>query len=147
MLQLCVSTVLLTVKFVSFSLFLLFTCHLCSLVNVVQIGGGNLYNKAVALHYLASRCDGLFFVGMMSFQIMHALGLSVPSSLVEKDAHKAALDLIQFAHHKNINIIYPKDFWCINSHLPNHLEMFPAHFIPDGKFDLIDIDFSFILNK
>ncbi|KAI9153761.1 hypothetical protein LWI28_016164 [Acer negundo] len=99
---------------------------------VAIIGGGNLYNKAAALHYLASRCDGLFFVGMMSFQIMHALGLSVPSSLVEKDAHKAALDLIQLAHHKNINIIYPKDFWCINSHLPNHLEMFPAHFIPDG---------------
>lgn len=115
------------------------------LVCVVQIGGGNLYNKAAALHFLASRCDGLVFVGMMSFQIMHALGLSVPSSFVEKDAHEAALDLIQFAHSKNITIIYPKDFWCINNHLPKHSEMFPAHVIPDGKFDLIDIYISFFL--
>ncbi|XP_044473026.1 phosphoglycerate kinase-like isoform X2 [Mangifera indica] len=96
------------------------------------IGGGNLHNKATALRCLASCCDGLVFVGMMAFQIMHALGLPVTSDLVEKEAYKAALDLIQFAHEKNISILYPKDFWCMNDHLPKQLEIFPAQSIVDG---------------
>ncbi|KAJ0027260.1 hypothetical protein Pint_35677 [Pistacia integerrima] len=96
------------------------------------IGGGNLYKKATALRFLASSCDGLVFVGMMAFQIMHALGLPVTSNLVEKGAYKAALDLIQFARDKNITILYPKDFWCMNNHLPKQLEIFPAQSIVDG---------------
>lgn len=100
----------------------------------MQIGGGNLHNKATALRCLASCCDGLVFVGMMAFQIMHALGLPVTTDLVEKEAYKAALDLIQFAHEKNISILYPKDFWCMNDHLPKQLEIFPAQSIVDGKY-------------
>lgn len=98
----------------------------------MQIGGGNLCNKAAALHFLASRCDGLIFVGLMSFQIMHALGLPVPPELVEKGANVAASDLIQFARDKNITILYPKDFWCTKIHHPNQVEIFPSHGIPDG---------------
>lgn len=98
----------------------------------MQIGGGNLFNKAAALHFLASRCDGFVFVGMMSFQIMHALGLRVPSELVEKGAIDAASDLIQFARDKNITILYPKDFLCTKIHRPNQVEIFPSHGIPDG---------------
>ncbi|KAG8483920.1 hypothetical protein CXB51_022664 [Gossypium anomalum] len=91
------------------------------------IGGGNLKRKAAALQFLASRCDALVFVGQMSFQIMHALGHSIPTNLVERDAHKAALDIVQFAHYKNVLMSYPKDFWCTNQHLPTELEVFPAH--------------------
>ncbi|KAF2289888.1 hypothetical protein GH714_039030 [Hevea brasiliensis] len=69
---------------------------------VAIIGGGNIYDKAAALHFLASKCDGLVFIGMMSFQIMHALGYSVPSSLIEPGAHRAAVDIIHFAHDRNI---------------------------------------------
>jgi phosphoglycerate kinase len=57
-----------------------------------QIGGDNLFDKADALHFLASKCDGLVFVGKMSFQIMHALGISVPLEFVEYGALKEALD-------------------------------------------------------
>ncbi|GAY56827.1 hypothetical protein CUMW_174870 [Citrus unshiu] len=102
------------------------------------IGGGNLCNKAAALHFLASRCDGLIFVGLMSFQIMHALGLPVPPELVEKGANDAASDLIQFARDKNITILYPKDFWCTKIHHPNQVEIFPSHGIPDG-WEPVDI--------
>ncbi|XP_052477002.1 uncharacterized protein LOC105799764 isoform X2 [Gossypium raimondii] len=91
------------------------------------IGGGNLKSKAAALQFLASRCDALVFVGQMSFQIMRALGHSIPTNLVERDAHKAALDIVQFAHDKNVLMSYPKDFWCTNQHLPTELEVFPAH--------------------
>ncbi|XP_024038220.1 uncharacterized protein LOC18038153 isoform X1 [Citrus clementina] len=102
------------------------------------IGGGNLCNKAAALHFLASRCDGLIFVGLMSFQIMHALGLPVPPELVEKGANDAASDLIQFARDKHITILYPKDFWCTKIHHPNQVEIFPSHGIPDG-WEPVDI--------
>ncbi|KAH1090215.1 hypothetical protein J1N35_017472 [Gossypium stocksii] len=91
------------------------------------IGGGNLKSKAAAIQFLASRCDALVFVGQMSFQIMRALGHSIPINLVERDAHKAALDIVQFAHDKNVLMSYPKDFWCTNQHLPTELEVFPAH--------------------
>ncbi|MBA0684410.1 hypothetical protein Goari_025997 [Gossypium aridum] len=63
----------------------------------------------------------------MSFQIMRALGHSIPTNLVERDAYKAALDIVQFAHDKNVLMSYPKDFWCTNQHLPTELEVFPAH--------------------
>ncbi|KAJ6968608.1 phosphoglycerate kinase-like isoform X1 [Populus alba x Populus x berolinensis] len=99
---------------------------------VAIIGGGNLHDKAAALHFLVSRCDGLVFVGMMSFQIMHALGLSVPSYLVEPGAYKAALDIIQIAHDRNIPILHPMDFWCMNEHLPEKMGIFPSHHILDG---------------
>lgn len=101
--------------------------------HLLQIGGGNLNNKAAALQFLASRCDALVFVGLMSFQIIHALGHSVPTNLVELEAQKAALDIVQFAHNKNVLILYPKDFWCVNQHLPKQLEVLPAQGILDGK--------------
>ncbi|XP_050227352.1 uncharacterized protein LOC126676991 [Mercurialis annua] len=99
---------------------------------IAVIGGGNLYRKADALRFLASKCDGLVFVGMMAFQIMHALGYSVPSSLIEPKANKAAMDIIDFAHHRNISILYPKDFWCRKAAAVDQVEVVPAHGISDG---------------
>lgn len=99
----------------------------------MQIGGGKLLEKAAALHLLASRCDGLVFVGMMAFQIMHAQGLPVPMKFVEHGAFEEALKIIQIAKLRRIPILSPKDFWCLNNHIPNQLELFPAHRILDGK--------------
>lgn len=102
-------------------------------IYAMQIGGGNFCDKAAALHFLASICDGLVFVGKMSFQIMHALGVSVPLNFVEHGALKEALDIVQFAHNRDIQILYPKDFWCKNDCLPGKLKLFPAHSILDGE--------------
>ncbi|XP_057983263.1 uncharacterized protein LOC131168081 isoform X2 [Malania oleifera] len=99
---------------------------------VAIIGGGRLLDKAAALHFLVSKCDGLVFVGMMAFQIMHALGLPVPFDLVEQGASKEASNIIQFARHRNIPVLYPKDFWCMNHRLTELLEVFPAHCILEG---------------
>ncbi|CAK9140791.1 unnamed protein product [Ilex paraguariensis] len=99
---------------------------------VAIIGGGNLLNKAAALRFLASRCDGLVFVGNMAFQIMHALGLPVPAKLVELGALEEALNIIQIANSRSMPILFPKDFWCINNHLPAQLEIFPANCMSDG---------------
>ncbi|XP_041024086.1 phosphoglycerate kinase-like [Juglans microcarpa x Juglans regia] len=99
---------------------------------VAVIGGGNLYQKAAALHFLASRCDGLVFIGKMSFQIMHALGLSVPLDFVEYGALNEVLDIAQIAYNRNTQILYPKDFWCKNDCFPGKLELFPSDGILDG---------------
>ncbi|GLT89799.1 hypothetical protein SLE2022_077690 [Rubroshorea leprosula] len=99
---------------------------------VAIIGGGNLKTKAAALHFLASRCDALIFIGLLSFQIMHALGQSVPSYFVEHGAHEAALDIIEFAHKKNVPILYPEDLWCRNQHNPKKVEIFPSCGVLDG---------------
>ena len=92
------------------------------------------------MHFLASVCDGLIFVGMMSLQIMHGLGYSVPSSLIDSKAHKIALDIIQFARDRNIPILYPRDFWCTNTHAANQMELVPAHGILDGEALVLEYD-------
>nr|XP_043632560.1 phosphoglycerate kinase, cytosolic-like [Erigeron canadensis] len=98
---------------------------------IMMVGGGNLVEKAAAVHYLVSSADGLIFVGNMAFQIMHALGLSVPRNLVEAGAFKEAIRIIQFANSRNIPILLPKDFWCLNDHLKKP-EIVPAHGILEG---------------
>ncbi|KAJ4970239.1 hypothetical protein NE237_003338 [Protea cynaroides] len=96
------------------------------------IGGGHLIDKVSSLHFLASKCDGLVFVGMMAFQIMHASGLTVPLNLVDPRATEDSLKIIQLANRRSIPIVCPKDFWCINDHLPKRLDLIPVNGIMDG---------------
>ncbi|XP_047094090.1 phosphoglycerate kinase-like isoform X3 [Lolium rigidum] len=93
---------------------------------IAIIGGSNFLRKATALHLLASHCDGLFLVGKLSFQIMNGLGIPVPSCLLERNATKEVLQLIQIAHNRNIPIYYPTDFWCLNSNNNETLEIFDS---------------------
>lgn len=103
---------------------------------VAIIGGSRFLEKASALHHLASVCDGLIFVGMMGFQIMHASGLSVPSYFLEKGAAKEAVKLIQLAQRRSIPIYFPDDFWCINDCNRTSLELFPSDGImTEGSMD------------
>ncbi|XP_038904997.1 phosphoglycerate kinase, cytosolic-like isoform X2 [Benincasa hispida] len=99
---------------------------------VAIIGGGNLLDKSAALHLLASTCSALVFVGLMSIQIMQALGLSVSSRLVNHGVCKEAADIIQFSLDKNVQIVYPKDFWCKNVDASKKMELFASNDIPDG---------------
>ncbi|KAK7381074.1 hypothetical protein VNO78_33598 [Psophocarpus tetragonolobus] len=115
--------------------------RLCILKNLAEtsrkpyvaiIGGGNLYDKAASFQFLASRCQGFVFVGMMSFQVMHALGVSVPHNSVEHKVFNEALDMVRLARDRNIQILYPKDFWCRKKCDPNQLQLFPSNGILDG---------------
>ncbi|CAN4121510.1 unnamed protein product [Withania somnifera] len=86
------------------------------------IGGANLSGKAAAL-FLASRCDGLVFVGDAAFQIMHAFGLPVPMELVEHESLRAAHMLVEAAKARGVQIVLPKDFgWKPVDVGPNTLE-------------------------
>ncbi|KAK6779534.1 hypothetical protein RDI58_021718 [Solanum bulbocastanum] len=96
------------------------------------IVGGNLTGKAAALLFLASRCDGLVFVGDAAFQIMHAFGLPVPMELVEQESLEAAHVLVEAAKARGVQIILPKDFWCLNDYYPSQMKIFAANHIMDG---------------
>ncbi|KAF0898786.1 hypothetical protein E2562_011865, partial [Oryza meyeriana var. granulata] len=87
---------------------------------IAIIGGSNFLRKAPALKLLASLCDGLFFVGKLSFQIMNGFGMPVPSCFLEKNVTKEVLQLIKIAHNRNIPIYYPTDIWCLNNKNNNH---------------------------
>ncbi|CAM8969025.1 unnamed protein product [Rhodiola kirilowii] len=89
------------------------------------IGGDSFLGKSEALHSLASECDGLVFVGMISFQVMHALGLHVPLNLVDHKAFQEAKKFVQIASSRRIPIVCPRDFWCARSHLPQKVELVP----------------------
>ncbi|KAI3472048.1 hypothetical protein Pfo_028736 [Paulownia fortunei] len=96
------------------------------------IGGGNLADKAAALRFLASTCDGLIFVGSMAFQIMHALGVPVPMKLVELGALKEAVSIVESAKSRNIPLVLPKDIWCIKDHIPEQMQIFSVYSIIEG---------------
>ncbi|KAL3825877.1 hypothetical protein ACJIZ3_021906 [Penstemon smallii] len=90
---------------------------------IAIIGGGKLVDKANALRFLVSTCDGLVFVGSMAFQIMHALGIPVPLKWVELGALKEAASIVESAKSRNIPIVIPKDIWCTKDHDSEHMEI------------------------
>lgn len=83
------------------------------------------------------------FVGMMAFQIMRALGVSVPLDLVELKACNEALHIVQLAEDRNVRILYPKDFWCRNESNPEQLQTFPSHSIVDGELFQVSVTLVF----
>ncbi|KAG8376598.1 hypothetical protein BUALT_Bualt09G0080200 [Buddleja alternifolia] len=96
------------------------------------VGGGNLSDKAAALRFLASKCDGLVFVGSLAFQIMHALGVPLPMKLVEPGSLKKAVSIVELAKSRNIPLVLPKDIWCSEDHNPQKMEICSAHSIREG---------------
>uniref|UniRef100_A0A0R0ESX6 Phosphoglycerate kinase n=1 Tax=Glycine max TaxID=3847 RepID=A0A0R0ESX6_SOYBN len=122
--------------------------RLCLLKNLAEasrkpyvaiIGGGNLYDKAASFQFLASRCQWFVFVGMMPFQVMHALGVSVPRNLVDHKAFNEALDTVRLTRDRNMQILYPKDFWCRKKCDPKQLQVFPSHGILDVNKVPVDL--------
>ncbi|CAM0956937.1 unnamed protein product [Alopecurus aequalis] len=103
---------------------------------IAIIGGSNFLRKATALHLLASQCDGLFLVGKLSFQIMNGLGIPVPSCLIERNATKEVLQLIQIAHNRNIPIYHPTDLRCLDSNNNETLETFDSAELLSGLIAL-----------
>ncbi|CAI9097980.1 OLC1v1034511C1 [Oldenlandia corymbosa var. corymbosa] len=104
----------------------------CKRPYLAIVGGGNLVDKAAALHLLVSICDGVVFVGDMAFQIMNALGLPVPVKLVEYNAIEEALALVKSMKSKGRGIFLPKDFLCINKLDLATFETFSATCLSDG---------------
>jgi phosphoglycerate kinase len=103
------------------------------LFQLYQIGGNNFSKKAPALQMLASKCDGLFFIGKLAFQIMNGLNLSVPPHFLEKDATSEVQKLIQIAQKREIPVFYPTDFLCVKNTNHELSKIFGSHEILAGQ--------------
>lgn len=110
----------------------------------MQIGGGKLADKATALDFLVSKCDGLAFVGSMAFQIMYALGVPVPMKLVETGALEDAARLVEFAKSRKIPLVLPQDVWCITDHVSGEMQIASVYSIPEGESLTYRLSLSFI---
>ncbi|KAH9301815.1 hypothetical protein KI387_013398, partial [Taxus chinensis] len=97
------------------------------------VGGANILEKNHAIHSLLCKCDMVVFIGTMSFTFLSALGLSISPHFVEKHAREQAWELLDIAKKRNVRVLLPKDFRCINeAHLCDHTLVFEAQCILDG---------------
>jgi phosphoglycerate kinase len=87
-----------------------------------------------ALHLLATLCDGLFFVGKLSFQIMNGLGMSVPSHFIERSAIAEVQQFIQVARARSIPIYYPTDMLCLSNDDNEKLGIFNSTDLSCGEY-------------
>lgn len=82
----------------------------------------------------------------MAFEIMHTVGLPVPMNMVGRTAvnFKEALSVVQFIQSRNIPIILPKDFLCMNNLDPEKWDIFSADCHLDGEVNILFCYFTWL---
>ena len=73
------------------------------------IGGAKISDKISVLKVLLDKVDNLIIGGAMAYTFFKAQGGEVGNSLVEADKTALALEILQTAEAKNVNIILPED--------------------------------------
>ncbi len=73
------------------------------------IGGAKISGKIDVISYLLDRCDNIIIGGGMMFTFYKAMGLQIGKSLLEEDKVELALQLIETAKSKNVNLVLPTD--------------------------------------
>lgn len=73
------------------------------------MGGAKVSDKIIILQQLISKADNIIIGGGMAFTFVKALGGSIGKSLVEEDRLQTALDILDEARKKNVNIYIPVD--------------------------------------
>lgn len=73
------------------------------------MGGAKVSSKITIIEHLLDKVDNLILGGGMTYTFIKAQGGQVGSSLVEDDYLEMALDLIEKARDKNVNLLLPID--------------------------------------
>ncbi len=73
------------------------------------IGGAKISGKIDVISHLLDRCDNIIIGGGMMFTFYKAMGLNIGKSLLEEDKVELALQLIESAKSKNVNLVLPTD--------------------------------------
>ncbi len=73
------------------------------------VGGAKVSSKIVIIENLLDKVDNLIIGGGMTYTFAKALGGNIGSSLVEDDYLELALDIIEKAKSKNVNLMIPAD--------------------------------------
>ncbi|MCX8111910.1 MAG: phosphoglycerate kinase [Bacteroidia bacterium] len=76
---------------------------------LVVIGGAKVSDKLPLLHNLLSRLDRLLIGGGMSYTFLHALGLPIGKSLLEREQVEAAKEILSQAEKMGKKVLLPSD--------------------------------------
>ncbi|MCL2865858.1 MAG: phosphoglycerate kinase [Lachnospiraceae bacterium] len=76
---------------------------------VAILGGAKVSSKIPVIENLLDKVDTLIIGGAMSFTFMQAQGLKVGNSLVEADYCQYALDMVEKAKTKGVDLLLPVD--------------------------------------
>ncbi|KAM5581056.1 hypothetical protein ABKV19_010325 [Rosa sericea] len=102
------------------------------------VGGSNLSSKIGMMEYLLDKVDILLLGGGLIFTFYRAQGLSIGSSLVEKNMLDAANSLMEKAKSKGVCVLLPEDVAIADKFAADaNSRVVPASAIPD---DWIGVD-------
>lgn len=101
------------------------------------MGGSKVSDKIDLIEKLLDRVDNLIIGGGMAYTFAKALGGTIGNSLVEMDKLPLALELIEKAKAKNVNLQLPIDTVIADAFSPTaNTRMSPTGAIPDGWMGL-----------
>ena len=79
------------------------------------MGGAKISDKILIIEKLLDKVDNLIIGGGMTYTFTKAMGGQIGKSLLEADKQELALDLIEKAKAKGVNIIMPLDNLCADA--------------------------------
>lgn len=101
---------------------------------VAVIGGAKISSKLLVLKSLLQRVDRLIIGGAMAFTFTSARGGSVGKSLCEKELAADALQILDEAKKRNVQILLPVDCVTVTSmDDPKTMQVFPSDKIPADR--------------
>ncbi|MGA1861711.1 phosphoglycerate kinase [Deferribacter thermophilus] len=99
------------------------------------IGGAKVSDKIGVLKSLLNLVDNILIGGAMAYTFLKSKGVSIGSSLVEDDYLKTAIEILESAKEKKVNIYLPVDH-IVSTDLDGVAEYVEDINIPDGKMGL-----------
>ncbi|NLT57884.1 MAG: phosphoglycerate kinase [Clostridiales bacterium] len=102
----------------------------------VVLGGNKISDKIKFLENLIDKADLLLIGGGMAFTFIRALGGNIGNSLCEQERLDFAMELLNLAKRKRVDIHLPVDVLCGRSPEDSLGQLFPADDIPEGLMGL-----------
>jgi phosphoglycerate kinase len=101
------------------------------------IGGAKVSDKILIIENLLERATDIIIGGGMAYTFLKARGGQIGSSLCEEDRLQTALDVLELAQQKKVNIHLPDDSVVADKFAPDaNTEVRPSDAIPDGWMGL-----------
>lgn len=101
------------------------------------IGGAKVSSKITIIENIIDKVDHIIIGGGMAFTFIKAQGGSIGSSIVEDDKLQLALDILQSAAQKNVNVHLPVDVIIADEFSETaNTDIAPSDKIPDGWMGL-----------
>lgn len=97
------------------------------------MGGSKVSTKIGIIENLMEKVDNLILCGGMTYTFMKALGGKIGVSICEDDKLQLALDIIEKAKAKGVNLLLSEDSVCADSFSNDaNSQICPSNAIPDG---------------